>query len=150
MGKQAVRGHDDATATTVDDWQQLYTKHAPRLHRVVARLVDDERLVADIVQETFLRAYRNRDRIEADVPIGPWLTAIARSVARDCVRHRVVVTDSFDRLLSEGGYVAAPIVPMRDEPGDVPTSGSVTLLSDEDEAYFSADELWEADSERSA
>ncbi|HEX2039240.1 MAG TPA: sigma-70 family RNA polymerase sigma factor [Acidimicrobiales bacterium] len=61
---------------TVRDWDELFRLHAPRLRRVIARRVHAD-AVDDVLQDTFLRAYRSRATIDVDRPIGPWLTTIA-------------------------------------------------------------------------
>lgn len=68
------------------DWDALYQVHAGRLRRVVARLVG-EAMADDVVQDAFLRAYRNREGLDPTRPVGPWLTAIARRAAMDALRR---------------------------------------------------------------
>lgn len=68
------------------DWGAVYAQHAPRLRRVVARRVPAA-VVDDVVQETFLRAFRHRHAYDAAQPIGPWLTTIAIRVASDVAQQ---------------------------------------------------------------
>ena len=68
------------------DWPSVYRAHAPRLRRYVARTVGAE-LADDVVQETFLRAYRCASSLEPGRPIGPWLAVIARRAAIDTLRR---------------------------------------------------------------
>ncbi|MGH3978989.1 MAG: type II toxin-antitoxin system Phd/YefM family antitoxin [Pseudonocardiaceae bacterium] len=46
-------------------------------------------------------------------------------------------------VVTKHGKPVARLVPINDEPP--PTSGSVTLLAEDDEAYFSAGEAWHAE-----
>jgi prevent-host-death family protein len=46
-------------------------------------------------------------------------------------------------VVTKHGKPMAKLVPIDDEP--VPTRGSVTLLADDDEAYFSTGETWHAE-----
>ena len=43
----------------------------------------------DLVQDTYLRAFRSLDSYRGDAPITSWLLSIARRVCADHVRHRV-------------------------------------------------------------
>lgn len=85
MSNQAEAG----IAGTGLDWELLYETYAPMVRRHAAKLVESSH-VDDIVQETFLRAYRNRDSIRPGRPLGPWLTVIARRTAIDVVRRQHV------------------------------------------------------------
>lgn len=64
------------------DWDSVYVAHATRLRRLIARRVQPV-LVEDVLQETFLRAFRGRNRFDAGRPIAPWLTTIAMRAAAD-------------------------------------------------------------------
>lgn len=46
-------------------------------------------------------------------------------------------------VVTKRGKPVAKLVPLDDEP--VPTLGSVTLLAEDDEAYFSTGEVWGAE-----
>lgn len=78
------------TTTAAVDWTSVIAEHEPRLRRVVGRRVPSG-LIDDVVQETFLRAYRSRDVLDLNRPIGPWLTTIAIRVAAD-LSHRTPKT----------------------------------------------------------
>lgn len=86
----------DAAAPSSDDdvdWQQVYTLHAGRLRRVVAKRVAPD-AIDDVLQETFLRAYRSRHRLDTSRPLEPWLTTIAIRVAAD--RRRTSMVEPHD------------------------------------------------------
>lgn len=68
------------------DWDEVYRTQAPRLRGVIARRVEAG-AVEDVLQETFLRAYRSSDRFDASRPIEPWLTTIAVHAAADSRRR---------------------------------------------------------------
>lgn len=68
------------------DWDEVYRAQAPRLRGVIARRVEAS-AVEDVLQETFLRAYRSSDRFDASRPIEPWLTTIAVHAAADSRRR---------------------------------------------------------------
>src|SRR5580704_3755183 len=60
--------------------RELYSSHAQALHRYVERFCPDRASADDIVQETFIRAWRHLPQLSADDrPIRPWLFRVARS-----------------------------------------------------------------------
>jgi RNA polymerase sigma-70 factor, ECF subfamily len=67
--------------------RQLYARHAVALHRYVARFCPDRASADDIVQETFIRAWRNLPQLSADGrPVRPWLFRVARNLLTDADR----------------------------------------------------------------
>ncbi|HEX2039241.1 MAG TPA: sigma-70 family RNA polymerase sigma factor [Acidimicrobiales bacterium] len=86
---------------TPRDWDRVYREHAPRLRRIIARRVPSA-AVDDVLQETFLRAYRSRHTLDGSRPAGPWLTTIAVRTASDLRPKRVEAT------FSEEAAPAAP------------------------------------------
>jgi RNA polymerase sigma-70 factor (ECF subfamily) len=67
--------------------RQLYSDHAEALHGYVRRFCPDEAGTDDIVQETFIRAWRHLPQLTADPrPIRPWLFRVARNLLTDADR----------------------------------------------------------------
>jgi RNA polymerase sigma-70 factor, ECF subfamily len=67
--------------------RQLYSRHARALHAYVARFCPDRASADDIVQETFIRAWRHLPQLSADDrPIRPWLYRVARNLLTDANR----------------------------------------------------------------
>jgi len=67
--------------------RQLYARHAVALRRYVARFCPDRASADDIVQETFIRAWRHLPRLSADGrPVRPWLFRVARNLLIDADR----------------------------------------------------------------
>lgn len=63
------------------EFDQIVTEHRGRLYRVVLGVVADPELAADVVQETFLRAWRGLARFRGEAAIGTWLHRIAVNTA---------------------------------------------------------------------
>lgn len=70
--------------------RELYDAHAAALLGYAIRLTNGDRGRAeDIVQETLLRAWRNREALdESRGPLRPWLFTVARRIAIDGYRAR--------------------------------------------------------------
>ena len=67
--------------------RQLYAQHAGALHAYVERFCPDRASADDIVQETFIRAWRHLSQLSADDrPIRPWLFRVARNLLIDANR----------------------------------------------------------------
>ena len=67
--------------------RQLYLLHAKALHSYVQRFCPDRASADDIVQETFIRAWRHLPQLSADErPIRPWLYRVARNLLTDADR----------------------------------------------------------------
>src|SRR5690242_13948114 len=67
--------------------RQLYARHAPALRRYVGRFCPDRASADDIVQETFIRAWRHLPQLSSgDLPVRPWLFRVARNLLIDAYR----------------------------------------------------------------
>ena len=80
---EAIR-HGDSRAL-----EDLYRRHAPRIHALLLRMLRETADAEEILQETFVDAWKrageyasSRGSVEA------WLITIARSRAIDRIRHR--------------------------------------------------------------
>jgi RNA polymerase sigma-70 factor (ECF subfamily) len=67
--------------------RQLYAGHALALRSYVVRFTADQVSADDIVQETFIRAWRHLPELTADErPVRPWLFRVARNLLIDADR----------------------------------------------------------------
>jgi RNA polymerase sigma-70 factor, ECF subfamily len=67
--------------------RELYSDYARALHGYVERFCPDRTSADDIVQETFIRAWRHLPQLSADDrPIRPWLFRVARNLLIDASR----------------------------------------------------------------
>ncbi len=67
----------------------LFGRHQVRVYRFVLRFVGDPMVAEDLVNETFLEAWRQAGRFEARSAVSTWLLAIARFKAFSVRRRRV-------------------------------------------------------------
>lgn len=75
-------------AGDADAFQAIVALYARSIRRVAARIVGAGDAADDVVQETFLRAYRNLGRFDDALELGPWLHRIAANAAIDEARRR--------------------------------------------------------------
>lgn len=103
----AVVGVLESTAAPELDWELLYDLYADRLRRIIQRKVGPT-LTEDVLQETFLRAFRNRRTLDPGRPIAPWLITIALRAATDAQRRQLRTVDSelVEAPCEENGFSA--------------------------------------------
>ncbi len=95
-------------------FDRLVEVHTPRLYRLVRRMAPDQAEAEALVQEAWLRAWKNRQRCSPDRPFFPWLAGIAFNAARDDWRKRrpldfADVGDSIDRLPAEEASIEVQV-----------------------------------------
>ncbi len=64
----------------------VYREHAGAVHTVARSIVHDRELAAEVVQQTFVKAWRAARRFEGNRELAPWLYSIARRTAIDMLR----------------------------------------------------------------
>lgn len=69
-----------------DAVRALYREFGGPVTTVARSIVRDAELAAEVVQQTFLKAWRSAGQFEGDREIAPWLYAIARRAAIDALR----------------------------------------------------------------
>ncbi|MDR4478499.1 MAG: RNA polymerase sigma factor [Nitrospira sp.] len=82
--------HDDSDValSTSAPFDQLYRDHVDVMYRFAYRLCGEAEAAKDLVQETFLNAYRAYDRFRGDAQISTWLYAIASHACQRMRRKR--------------------------------------------------------------
>jgi len=75
-------GKDGSSAVTFD---RLYRDHVDRIYRFAQRLCGHNDDAKDLVQDTFLNAYRGIKRFRGEAQVSTWLYTIA---TRACIRMR--------------------------------------------------------------
>lgn len=72
----------------IDAYGQIVTRYRGRLYNFIFRFVGDRETSEDIVQETFLRAFRKRKEYRAIANFSTWLFTIAGNLAKSELRRR--------------------------------------------------------------
>jgi RNA polymerase sigma-70 factor (ECF subfamily) len=71
-----------------DAYRVLVGRHSRSVFRLAYRMTGNEQDSEDVVQETFLRAYKQLHRWEARSSFGTWLYRIAANYSLDLMRRR--------------------------------------------------------------
>jgi len=85
--KAAQRGDNEM-------FDEIVKQYLPLIFRYLLRLTSSPRDAEDLVQETFIRAWKNIRRFNLEKPLRPWLLRIARNIAYDLLRRRKVFSFS--------------------------------------------------------
>jgi RNA polymerase sigma-70 factor, ECF subfamily len=75
-------------AGDAEAFRALVDRHSRSLFRLAYRMTGNEPDAEDVVQESFLRAYRQLNRFDERASFGTWLYRIAVNCALDLVRSR--------------------------------------------------------------
>ena len=106
----------------------LVERHSRAVFRVAYRMTGNEQDAEDVVQETFLRAYRNLGRFEERARFGSWLHRIAANCAYDALRARArrdVPIDDRRRGEDDGEGLVAEVASEAPTPERLVFSGEV-------------------------
>ncbi len=77
-----------ARAGDADAFRQLVERHSRGVYRLALRVTGNCQDAEDVVQETFLKAYRQLARFESRASFGTWVHRIAMNCAVDVLRNR--------------------------------------------------------------
>jgi len=85
-----------------DAFDQLYTRHAQTIYRLGWAMLQQTEAAEDVVQETFLRAYKARQRFDPEkASFGTWLYQIALNYCRSYLRKKRLLTIPWLRQTGE-------------------------------------------------
>src|SRR5713101_8002809 len=84
-----------------DAFRLLVEQHSRHVFRLAFRMTGNEQDAEDVVQETFLRAYRQLDKYEARSSFSTWLYRIASNYSLDLIRMRKRHEDKRERAKAE-------------------------------------------------
>ena len=84
-----------------DAFRLLVEQHSRAVFRLAFRMTGNEQDAEDVVQETFLRAYRQLDKYEARASFSTWLYRIASNYSLDLIRMRKRHEDKRERGKAE-------------------------------------------------
>lgn len=79
---------DRARSGDREAFRLLVDRHSRSVFRLAFRMTGNQQDAEDVVQETFLRAYRQLDRYQARASFATWLFRIAANYSLDLIRGR--------------------------------------------------------------
>ena len=77
---------------------ELMREYYPLVYTIVIRIVNNPHDVEEVVQDTFLNAYRGLAQLEDSAKFKSWLAEIARNCARQWIRKQKINTVSLDEV----------------------------------------------------
>ena len=78
----------EVSAGNIDAYGKIVGRYNGRLYNFIYRFVGERETAEDIVQETFLRAFRKRTEYRAIANFSTWLFTIAGNLAKSELRRR--------------------------------------------------------------
>lgn len=84
-------------------FQTLYERHSKRIYSFILRYVGNHHEAEEILQETFLRAYRKADSFQPKAEVSTWLFQIAMNLCRDRARRLPRRETSLEGILEPKG-----------------------------------------------
>lgn len=77
-----------ARAGEAEAFQLIFERYAKPVLGFIYEMTGQRDLAEELVQETFVRAFNNLDRLREETRLSSWLFGIARNVARESLRSR--------------------------------------------------------------
>jgi RNA polymerase sigma-70 factor, ECF subfamily len=116
-----------------DAFRVLVERHSRALFRLAFRMTGNQQDAEDVVQESFLRAYKQLGKFDERASFGTWLYRIAANCSLDLVRSR---KRRSEHVAPAGDEVAEDIVLQL--PGHDPTPERMALSGEVRERVFEA------------
>lgn len=94
-----------------EDFRLVFERYARPIISFIYDMVGQRELAEDLMQETFVRAYRNVGSLRDETKLSTWLFGIAKNVARESIRSRykeegkVAIDDDRVAELNDGGLL---------------------------------------------
>ena len=113
-GAVALARHGDSEA-----FRALVERHSRAVYRLAYRMTGNPQDAEDVVQDTFLKAYRQLGRFESRANFGTWLHRIAVNCSIDVIRarkHQETAHDASDLDTLDGSPGAHPGADARLDP----------------------------------
>jgi RNA polymerase sigma-70 factor, ECF subfamily len=84
IGERALRARLVAGEDAA--YRECYQQHSARLLRILVGILRNKARAEELLQETFIAAFRNIARFRGDVSLGTWLARIATNCAYNAIR----------------------------------------------------------------
>ena len=90
----------------IEAFEALYERHKGSIYRTALAITRDRAAAEEILQDTFLRAFRHIDKVRDGAPIAPWLHRIAINLSYTWTTKRVRWLVGLEEVV--GRLVVAP------------------------------------------
>lgn len=107
-----------------DAFRVLVERHSRSLFRLAFRMTGNQQDAEDVVQESFLRAYKQLGKFDERASFGTWLYRIAANCSLDLVRARKRRSEHLAPQEAGGGEAEDPVAQL---PASDPTPERVAL-----------------------
>lgn len=77
-------------------FEQLFARLAPRVHAFFLRSFRSQAVADDLLQETFMKVHRARERYDQALRVAPWVFTVAARVRLDELRKRLRLPEDAD------------------------------------------------------
>jgi RNA polymerase sigma-70 factor (ECF subfamily) len=113
-------------------YAELVERHSPTIYNLALRMMNDREEAEEVLQETFLSAFRAVGRFEGRSQLGTWLYRIAYNAALMRLRKRQLPTTSIDEPLQneEGDLIPRQLVDWTARPDDILLTGELRGVLD--------------------
>ncbi len=123
---QALRAGDQSA------YAELVERYSPTIYNLALRMMNDREEAEEILQETFLSAFRALRRFEGRSQLSTWLYRIAYNAALMRLRRRQLPTTSIDEPIQneEGDIVPRQLVDWASQPDKLLLTGELRRVLD--------------------
>jgi len=108
-------------------FEQLFARLAPRVHAFFLRSFRDAAVADDLLQVTFMKVHKARERYDQDLRVAPWVFTVAARVRLDELRKRLRLPEDADEEALARADEQAPRAP----PPDTDLADAVRQLKQE-------------------
>jgi len=116
-----------ARAGDSDAFRVLVERHSRSLFRLAFRMTGNQQDAEDVVQESFLRAYKQLAKFDERASFGTWLYRIAANCSLDLVRSRKRRSEHLAPQENAGSEMDDPVALL---PSRAPTPDRLALSSE--------------------
>ena len=117
-----------ARAGNPDAFRVLVERHSHSVFRLAFRMTGNQHDAEDLVQETFLRAYKQLSKFDGRASFGTWLYRVAANCSLDLIRLRKRRQEQQVPVDEEGQEIAAVAAAEDPTPDRLAFSGELNRL----------------------
>lgn len=124
-----VRSGDD------EAFKEIFDRYSRPVISFIYNLVGGRELAEELMQETFVRAYRAINHLRDDAQLSTWLFGIARNVARETIRARKPEVDT-TVLETQGDHKPLPEAELLDKELNALVERALATLDEDKRLVF--------------